>query len=230
MSIPHLWHTLGLQDRRNLYIALTLPLFGSTIYSFLKSSIFSRREIQVFPSPRHSLQELSTQDLDDLPYPPSALPGARDVATPFGSIRVYEWGPEDGRKVLFIHGISTPCIAFAGMAKALVERGCRVMLFDLFGRGYSDTPDPAIWRQGMEVWGSQILMVCPAVNDQLYNEYLLTCVASHVYRFYPPQSYHGRDQIVSPSLVTQWVAVSERRLRRTSPNLSNLSSSSPQVD
>jgi len=56
-------------------------------------------------------------------------------------MRVYEWGPETGRKVLLVHGITTPCVALGSVANALVEKGCRVMLFDLFGRGYSDTPD-----------------------------------------------------------------------------------------
>lgn len=56
-------------------------------------------------------------------------------------MRVYEWGPETGRKVLLIHGISTPCVALGGIALELVGKGCRVMLFDLWGRGYSDMTD-----------------------------------------------------------------------------------------
>jgi hypothetical protein len=47
----------------------------------------------------------------------------------YGTIRVYEWGPEDGKKVLFIHGISTSCMTVSVLAEALVERGCRVMIF-----------------------------------------------------------------------------------------------------
>lgn len=74
-------------------------------------------------------KNLTKQQQDRLPYAPDALDGARDVATPFGSIRVYEWGPEDGRKVLLVHGISTPCIALVGLAEGLVAKGCRVMLF-----------------------------------------------------------------------------------------------------
>jgi pimeloyl-ACP methyl ester carboxylesterase len=65
------------------------------------------------------------------PLPLDVLPGARDVQTPYGSIRVYEWGPEDGPKVLLVHGITTPCISLGGLAHAFVDRGCRVMLFDL---------------------------------------------------------------------------------------------------
>jgi pimeloyl-ACP methyl ester carboxylesterase len=74
-------------------------------------------------------------------------------------MRVYEFGPEDGHKVLFIHGISTSCVTLGRLANGLVDRGCRVMLFvrpspifspeyphhveltcsqDLFGRGFSD--------------------------------------------------------------------------------------------
>ena len=67
--------------------------------------------------------------METLPYPPDALPGARDVDSPYGSIRVYEWGPEDGEKILLIHGISTPSIALTDLANKLVGKGCRVMLF-----------------------------------------------------------------------------------------------------
>ena len=157
-QISSLWQGLGLRDRRNLYIALTAPVVGLTIAKYVKSQFVKPSKI-IYPSPRKALELLSTQDPDSVPYPPDALPGARDVDTPYGNIRVYEWGPEDGRKVLFVHGISTPCIAFARMAQLMVERGCRVMLFDLFGRGYSDAPDPSLYRQDIGLWTSQILLV-----------------------------------------------------------------------
>lgn len=52
---------------------------------------------------------------------------------------MYEWGPEAGPKVLLVHGISTTAMTLTKIAHALVdEQGCRVMLFDLFGRGFSD--------------------------------------------------------------------------------------------
>lgn len=80
-------------------------------------------------SPKHIIREVEGQDTKSLPYPPDALPGARDVDSPYGSIRVYEWGPENGEKILLIHGISTPSIALTDLAYKLVENGCRVMLF-----------------------------------------------------------------------------------------------------
>ena len=87
----------------------------------------------ILPSPRASLLPgLPETELSTLPLPPDVLPGSRDVYTPYGTIRVYEWGPEDGKKVLFIHGITTPCIALGDLAHGLVHNGCRVMLFDLY--------------------------------------------------------------------------------------------------
>ena len=65
----------------------------------------------------------------DLPYPPDALPGARDVDTPYGSVRVYEWGSETGERVLLVHGISTPSVALGDLAHELANRGYKVMLF-----------------------------------------------------------------------------------------------------
>ncbi|MCJ1404576.1 hypothetical protein MMC11_007802 [Xylographa trunciseda] len=82
----------------------------------------------------------SSNPAPSLPYPPDALPGARDVDSPYGWMRVYEWGPEDGRKVLLVHGISTPCIALADVARRLVARGCRVCLFDIIHPPLSTVP------------------------------------------------------------------------------------------
>jgi hypothetical protein len=73
--------------------------------------------------------ELSSEKIHRLPYPPDLFPGARDVETPYGSTRVYEWGPEGGRKVVLVHGISTPCISLGSIAEKLVHQGCRVILF-----------------------------------------------------------------------------------------------------
>lgn len=161
INASSIWQGLDLRDRRSLLNLIAAPIIGLAAARLLYSLISSRPNAQntVLASPRKSLQLLSKQDPDSLPYPPDALPGARDIDTPYGNVRAYEWGPEDGRKVLFVHGISTPCVAFAGMAKLLAENGCRVMLFDLFGRGYSDAPDPKMYRQDMKLWTSQILLV-----------------------------------------------------------------------
>lgn len=111
------------------YAAVAAGSLGSLLLvRFLLNS--PRSAPAPIPSPRKTvLPDLAPEDIDVLPYPPDALPGARDVKSPYGSIRVYEWGPEDGECVLLIHGISTPSIALSDLAYRLVRKGCRVMLF-----------------------------------------------------------------------------------------------------
>ncbi|KAF2205957.1 alpha/beta-hydrolase [Delitschia confertaspora ATCC 74209] len=147
--------------RLPLYLSATAASLGIFILvrSF-RSSALSYEEAAIIPSPRETLfSQLSQKEIENLPYPPDALPGARDVDTPYGSIRVYEWGPEDGRKVLLIHGISTPSIALGPLAHKLVEKGCRVMMFDLFGRGYTSTPSPHTYPHSSQLFTTQIHLV-----------------------------------------------------------------------
>ncbi|KAI9757723.1 MAG: hypothetical protein M4579_003348 [Chaenotheca gracillima] len=119
-------------------VALASVGFGMFLNNAISRSQTPRK---IIPSPRETyLPGVSAADLPKLPYPPDALPGARDVRSPYGTFRAYEWGPEEGRKVLLIHGISTPCIALGDLAHGLVAQGCRVILLDLWGRGYSDAP------------------------------------------------------------------------------------------
>ncbi|KAI0200178.1 Alpha/Beta hydrolase protein [Astrocystis sublimbata] len=104
-----------------------------------------------------SVPRLSKEVLAKTTYKTDHFPGARDVVTPYGNIRVYEFGPEDGRKVLFIHGISTSCMTLSDIANPLVGKGCRVLMFDLFGRGFSDAPGDLPYDTRLFV--SQILLV-----------------------------------------------------------------------
>jgi pimeloyl-ACP methyl ester carboxylesterase len=120
--------------------------------------LFAPPKSLVIPGPTTTLlPKLTQEERSALPYPPDTLPGGRDVKSPYGTIRAYEWGPEDGRKVLLVHGITTPCIALGGVAQGLVENGCRVLLFDLWGRGYTDTP--ADMKHDDRLYAMQILTV-----------------------------------------------------------------------
>ncbi|KAH0499468.1 hypothetical protein TgHK011_006665 [Trichoderma gracile] len=115
----------------------TTAVATATLLLFARSALWPRWG-KVLPNPLKTAATVDKVGVEGLVYRPDAFPGARDVETPYGSIRVYEFGPEDGEKVLLVHGISTPCITLAHIAHGLVARGCRVMLFDLFGRGFSD--------------------------------------------------------------------------------------------
>jgi len=118
-----------LQSRKSL-----LTLFGAFAVGALCRGLISKAKTKsIIRSPRTTLlPSLSPDEQQALPYPPDVFPGARDVDSPYGTIRVWEWGPDSGKKILMIHGISTPCLAFGSVAHGLVEKGCRVMLFDLY--------------------------------------------------------------------------------------------------
>jgi hypothetical protein len=84
----------------------------------------------ITPSPLNSvLPILNKEGIGKLAYTPDYFPGARDINTPYGSCRIYEFGPESGLKVLLVCGISTPCISLGGLAHELVSKGCRVILY-----------------------------------------------------------------------------------------------------
>lgn len=161
MSLSAFTSRTKVADRRDWYIALTAPVIGflaaRLIANLVSAALYNGvpGRPQIYRAPRQRL--LRAEDKEDIPYPSDALPGGRDVETPLGNTRVYEWGPERGRKLLFIHGISTPCIVFARLANRLAAAGHRVMLFDLYGRGYSDAPDPSVYRQDIGLFSTQIL-------------------------------------------------------------------------
>lgn len=114
----------------NLYVAVAAASLGSLIV--LRSLAWSSQPNRstTLSSPADTLlPTLEVSDLKELPYPPFALPGSRDIPSPYGNIRVYEWGPEEGERILLIHGISTPSIALTDVAHKLVRKGHRVLLF-----------------------------------------------------------------------------------------------------
>lgn len=123
--------------------SLIISAGAASVAAFVAYQTYNRnvkraRSKAVIPSPLTTLlPKLSEAEKKNLPYPPDILPGARDVDSPYGNVRVYEFGPEKGRKVLLIHGVSTPCISLAGVAQKLADRGCRVMLFGMLNLSMS---------------------------------------------------------------------------------------------
>jgi len=117
-----------------IFSAGAASIIALVAYQSYTKSVERARAKKVFSSPRDVVvSKLSEVEKNALPYPPDVLPGARDVDSPYGKVRVYEFGPEQGRKVLLVHGISTPCLSLGAVAQKLADRGCRVMLFGKFG-------------------------------------------------------------------------------------------------
>ncbi|KAI6353631.1 hypothetical protein MCOR25_008920 [Pyricularia grisea] len=120
------------------FVVLTTITATFAIFITLRRYLYPRHP-RIIPGPLKTvIPNLTKDEVANLDYTPDYFPGARDVQTPYGSMRVYEFGPTTGRKILFIHGISTSCQTLTKLAYGLAARGHRVMLFDLFGRGFSD--------------------------------------------------------------------------------------------
>ncbi|UKZ51369.1 hypothetical protein TrVGV298_005128 [Trichoderma virens] len=89
-------------------VAVTTTAVAATLLLCARSALWPRWG-KALPNPlKTAIPGRPKNEIEELVYQPDAFPGARDVDTPYGSIRVYEFGPENGEKVLLVHGISTP--------------------------------------------------------------------------------------------------------------------------
>ncbi|KAJ2907047.1 hypothetical protein MKZ38_008615 [Zalerion maritima] len=135
-------------DSDNISTTPSLPMIAATAVATTiatlvvgKKYLYPRRDpVILSPLTAVRLGKIPSAVAEDLEHGPDEFPGARDVNTPYGSIRTYEFGPSSGKKILFIHGISTSAMTLTRLANSFVASNHRVLLFDLFGRGFSDTP------------------------------------------------------------------------------------------
>ncbi|KAK6442106.1 hypothetical protein LTR95_001660 [Oleoguttula sp. CCFEE 5521] len=149
------------EDTRAIALFLGLTTTAYLAVATYRSAVPKALSASIHRSPRSKISTLPQASQDAVPYPPNALPNPRDVSTPYGNIRTNLYGASNtGRKILLIHGISTPSVVFAPLATLLADKhNYQVLTFDLFGRGYSGSPDPEIWRQDEGLWCSQIFAV-----------------------------------------------------------------------
>ncbi|KAF9030444.1 alpha/beta-hydrolase [Hymenopellis radicata] len=126
-----------LSNRLFLTLVPALVATAAIAYPLLKAGM------PLTSGPRkHSLADLPADvksQVDEV-YPEDIFPGGAYVDLPIGRVRYWIFGPETGRKVVFIHGLSVPSFIWKDVAPKFAEAGHRVMLFDLYGRGYSDAP------------------------------------------------------------------------------------------
>lgn len=53
----------------------------------------------------------------------------------------YDWiGPARGPVMVCVHGLTTPSFVWRALAPLMAEMGFRVLIYDLYGRGFSDRP------------------------------------------------------------------------------------------
>ncbi|KAF5333580.1 hypothetical protein D9611_002839 [Ephemerocybe angulata] len=117
--------------------------------------------LAAFPSPpapitvHQSLASLPQTSRSWTIYPEDFYPGGAYAELPYGKVRYWLMGPEKGRKIVLIHGLSIPAIIWKDVAPALASNKYRVLVYGasflryLYGRGYSDAPqttyDPTLY-------------------------------------------------------------------------------------
>lgn len=84
------------------------------------------------------LREMFKPEMDDTAR--RQAPG--NFATLSRGVTHYRWmGAARGPVAVCVHGLTTPSFVWYGVAQGLGAIGFRVLIYDLYGRGYSDRPD-----------------------------------------------------------------------------------------
>jgi pimeloyl-ACP methyl ester carboxylesterase len=85
-----------------------------------------------------------TEPLGSLPpnnlYKPDFWPEHGYADLPNGKTHYYLLGPKTGPRIVFVHGILTPPVALHSFLNALAQKGFRVLCYEQYGKGYSDSP------------------------------------------------------------------------------------------
>lgn len=100
-------------------------------------------------NPSEKENALASLRADPSPYYPTSLyPNSSSVETPHGSMQYALFGPAEGERIVFVHGYSCPSPIFEKLSKSLANDGYRVLTYDLWGRGYSDSP-ASVYNEGL---------------------------------------------------------------------------------
>ncbi|KAJ3210725.1 hypothetical protein HDU67_005054 [Dinochytrium kinnereticum] len=94
----------------------------------------------IVPSDTAPLGNLSAVKREEPAYPEKYWESSNYVQLTHGKTHYFLLGPEDGPKIITIHGITAGWVAMPKFIEGLASKGFRVLAFDLYGRGYSDAP------------------------------------------------------------------------------------------
>ncbi|KAL9713172.1 hypothetical protein Ac2012v2_004413 [Leucoagaricus gongylophorus] len=112
----------------------------------IPSLIFASYLLVTFPNPPEALNifpsfaSLPPNSKSREIYPEDFYEGGSYADSPYGRTRYWLLGPENGKKIVLIHGLSIPAIVWKDVAPHLAANGYHVLLYDIYGRGYSDAP------------------------------------------------------------------------------------------
>ncbi|KAI7894251.1 Alpha/Beta hydrolase protein [Mucor mucedo] len=118
-------------------------------------------------------------------YSPDFYPNGSYLELPQGTMRYWKFGNEDGNRVVLVHGITTGSSVYDRLARDLANDGHHVLVYDLWGRGYSQAP-PTVYNEAL--YTSQLAMLLQKVgwdNADIIGVSLGGAIATSFTSFYP---------------------------------------------
>ncbi|CAE6430060.1 unnamed protein product [Rhizoctonia solani] len=97
-------------------------------------------------------------------YPADIYGPASSIRLTKGRVQYWLIGPEGGRKVVLIHGLTTPSLVWKYITGDLVDAGFRVLIYDLYGRGYSEGPDARFTLYDTDLYVTQLALLMQAIG------------------------------------------------------------------
>lgn len=94
-------------------------------------------------------------------YPPDihGINTGKYVDLPLGKTRYWLIGPESGKKVVLIAGLSMPSLIKSLLVPHLASNGFHVLLYDLYGRGYTEAPCASEVKYDTEMYVTQLALL-----------------------------------------------------------------------
>ena len=89
--------------------------------------------------------------------------GYETAALSDGVTAYMDYGPKDAPPVIIVHGGTLGSMAYQGYVPPLVKDGWRVIVYDQYGRGFSDRPDTPL---GINMLSTQLLDLLDHLNIQ----------------------------------------------------------------
>ncbi|KAH7339681.1 Alpha/Beta hydrolase protein [Rhizoctonia solani] len=120
----------------------------------------SLRELEFAEGSRLARLKAHAQEL----YPIELYGPGHSIRLTKGRVQYWLIGPEEGTKVVLIHGLTTPSLVWKYVTEDLAYAGFRLLIYDLYGRGYSEGPDAKFTPYDTDLYVTQLALLMQAIG------------------------------------------------------------------